>query len=308
MIVKYLKYSEIDFSKWNKCISISFNGNIYAYSGYLDIVCQNWEALVLGDYDIVMPLTAKNKYNSTFLQQPPLTFQLGIFSTKKLDEKIILKFLNSIPKKYKYIDISLNKYNDFDNKNYIKNVRITYQLDLIYTYKRNYSKYSPLSKDTIKNATYNKITVLQGITPNSFVNLIRQTDEKKVYKESDLLIIRKLLSFSLLHKLGEVYGAYTADNTLCATGFFLLSNNISVFMLSIADNELYNNGAIYMIIDKFIKNHSEKNITLEFENNNILNSEEIFKSFGAKPFKYYNIKRSKLPWYLKVLKVSKLNR
>jgi len=48
-LIKHLKNSEIDIALWDECISKSFNGLVYAYSFYLDVVCPNWEALVFED-------------------------------------------------------------------------------------------------------------------------------------------------------------------------------------------------------------------------------------------------------------------
>ena len=107
-IPKYLTNDQIDFDKWDKCIERSYNGIVYAYSWYLDIVSDKWDALVLGDYEVVMPLTWRKKYSITYLVQPVYSQQLGVFSTQKLNTTIVNQFLNSIPEKYKLIDIRLN--------------------------------------------------------------------------------------------------------------------------------------------------------------------------------------------------------
>ena len=61
MKIYYLKNKDIDLDKWNECIKNSFNGIVYAYSWYLDIVNEEWEALVDENYTRVMPLTFANK-------------------------------------------------------------------------------------------------------------------------------------------------------------------------------------------------------------------------------------------------------
>jgi hypothetical protein len=48
-MIKYLRQDEINVDKWDQCISHSVNGMIYAFSWYLDIVNNRWEALVEGD-------------------------------------------------------------------------------------------------------------------------------------------------------------------------------------------------------------------------------------------------------------------
>ena len=56
MSVKWLRGSDIHKAKWDVCISHAFNGSVCGYSWYLDSVCWDWEALVMDDYQMVMPL------------------------------------------------------------------------------------------------------------------------------------------------------------------------------------------------------------------------------------------------------------
>jgi len=60
--IKYLKHNQIDKQKWDSAIENAQNGLAYALSWYLDIVSPNWDALIFGDYEMVMPLIHKKKY------------------------------------------------------------------------------------------------------------------------------------------------------------------------------------------------------------------------------------------------------
>ena len=75
----YKQRKEIDEAKWDKCISKASNGLIYAYSYYLDGMADNWDALVLNDYEVVMPLPWRKKFGFYYLYQPAFTAQLGLF-------------------------------------------------------------------------------------------------------------------------------------------------------------------------------------------------------------------------------------
>ena len=89
MKVIYLEHNSINKYKWDNCIKYAFNGIVYGFSWYLDRVSEDWEALIVGDYELVMPLTKVKKYRQYFLIQPPFTQQLGVFSTKQLKPEII---------------------------------------------------------------------------------------------------------------------------------------------------------------------------------------------------------------------------
>ena len=82
-MIRYLKNHEIDMLKWDNCIAHSFNGNVFGYSWFLDVVSHGWEALVEDNYVRVMPLTTVRKNFITSIHQPDFAQQLGIYSVLK---------------------------------------------------------------------------------------------------------------------------------------------------------------------------------------------------------------------------------
>ena len=56
MEIKYLQNSEIDRKKWDRCIATSLQQLPYAYSWYLDAAAENWDAIVINNYEAVFPL------------------------------------------------------------------------------------------------------------------------------------------------------------------------------------------------------------------------------------------------------------
>src|SRR3979490_534895 len=105
--IRYLPNQQIDKSKWDKCIDEAGNGLIYAYSAYLDHMSKQWDALVLNDYESVMPLTWNMKYGIRYLYQPFLCAQLGLFGND-LNSGLLDEFLKAIPAKFQYWDFLLN--------------------------------------------------------------------------------------------------------------------------------------------------------------------------------------------------------
>ena len=60
--IEYLTRDKIDINKWDECVNKASNGVIYARSIYLDKVCTNWDALVINNYELVMPLPWRKKW------------------------------------------------------------------------------------------------------------------------------------------------------------------------------------------------------------------------------------------------------
>jgi hypothetical protein len=81
-MINYIKHKDVDTEKWDRCIEQSVNGIIYAFSWYLDIVCDEWDALVDDDYESVFPLVKRKKFGINYIYPPFFTQQLGLFSKK----------------------------------------------------------------------------------------------------------------------------------------------------------------------------------------------------------------------------------
>ena len=110
--IQYFQRDQVNDRLWNNRIDSSANGLIYAYSFYLDCLCDHWDALVLNDYEAVMPLPWRKKAGIYYIYQPFLTAQLGVFGQSP-DGVLLEAFLKAIPKKFRYLDFPLNQQNLF---------------------------------------------------------------------------------------------------------------------------------------------------------------------------------------------------
>lgn len=302
MKIRYRKNTDIDRVRWDKAINAAFNGSIYAYSWYLDIVCEDWEALVLDDYSILMPLPAKKKYGLWYLIQPLFTQQLGIISTAKLNDEIILKFIKAIPKKFRYVLLQLNLFNKIPpqiSDNFSK--KVTYQLDLIQPYHELYRNYSTNTKRNIKKAENKKITILKTVTIKDLLALKKENNINNLSNDQ-LITLQKLLVYINKNRAGELYGAYTEQNTLCAAAYFVNNHSTAIYLQAISSDEGKDNYAMFKLVDFFIKEHSEKNITLDFEGSTIEGIARFYKSFGATPYYFPVFRLSKLPFFMRWFK------
>ncbi len=301
--LRHIKQTNIDTRKWDNCISKSINGMVYAYSWYLNIVCPDWEALVYGDYETVMPLTQNQKYGVSYLYQPFFTQQLGIFSYNKIDESLINQFLKAIPKKFKFIEINLNKYNRLENlKGYTIRENDNYELDLIENYENIFRRYNQNNIRNIRKAINNKVSILKGLMPNDIFELVKNYGKIPGMKEVHLNMLRQLIAASIRYKSGYLYGAYNEHNMLVAVGFFVYSNNRACFILSVSSDEGKDLSAMFLLVDEFIKDFSNRNMILDFEGSNIDSIARFYKGFGANQFRYLSIRANNLPFPLKLLK------
>ena len=96
MELKWLKRSEVSDKKWDDCINHSANGHVFAYTWYLDIVCDDWQAVVADDYEAVLPLPIKRQ---TFkgVYTPHWTPYLGIVNRRPICRSDAFNMLKAIP-------------------------------------------------------------------------------------------------------------------------------------------------------------------------------------------------------------------
>ena len=304
-MIHFWEHNSIDKKKWDATIERSFNGMVYAFSWYLDVVSPGWNALIQDDYQAVFPLTWRKKYSFHYLYQPFFTQQLGIFSTEKnLSEKTVGEFLNSIPERYRFIDIQLNVLNTFTPDNLNISNRLTHHVDLNQSYEQISASYSENLKRNIKRSLKNEIELSSAILPEEIIRLFRANKGKEVWqlKSKDYQMLLQLIHEADKRKLITLVGTKTPGGKWCAGAIFLKSNHEYIFFFSAANDEARASGAMSLLIDSFIKHHANENRSLDFEGSMDKNLARFYKSFGSKEIVYLQVRKNKLPFYVSWIK------
>jgi hypothetical protein len=299
--ISYVKRNDINTSKWDGCINRSVNGIVYAFSWYLDIVCDDWDALIADDYSAVFPLPYKTKYGIKYIYQPFFTQQLGVFSTWSISNDLVNQFLNAIPDDFRLIALNLNTFIKVDYPKAKVLPRVTYHLDLIEPYSALVARYSTNNKRNIFKAIAYNITVVKGLSAFSLIELKKQ-NAKVPLKQSHYDVLTKLITQSVGNGVGELYGAYTDKNELCAGALFLKSNGKVIYLLASTNQEGKDTRAMFALVDFFINQNSESPLVLDFEGSNIESIARFYAGFGASPCEYSHMVINRLPWYLKLFK------
>ena len=303
--INFLQHSHIDKKKWDECIRRSSNGMIYAYSWYLDIVSPGWNALCDENYETVFPLTGKKKYRFNYLCQPLFTQQLGVFSSdNNLSEENVNKFIEAIPSDYRLIEINLNTKNNFHSNDFKISERLTHHLDLDQSYETIYKSYSENLQRNIKRAVKNEIKLTDEADPKEIISLFKKNKGREVnqYSSADYKVLLQLFETASEKKKISFLGAITSNGKLCAGAVFLHSDHEYIFFFSGSDPEARDAGAMSFIIDRFIHNHSGEKSKLDFEGSMDKNLARFYKSFGSKEIVYLQIRKNKLPSYIRWLK------
>lgn len=299
--IRLLRNEMINISRWDECIMSAFNGMIYGFSWYLDIVSEDWEGLVLGDYEAVMPLPVKRKLGFKYVIQPIFTQQLGVFSPQKITPELLLHFINHIP--YKYINLTFNVYNILPENIKLQKERVTYELDLIQTHEVLSTRYSNNTKRNILKSKKAGTLVSKGLAPQEFIKFVSDTfvENKIGLKKQHYNMLRQITIFALRNRIGNIYAAHNSTNSLCAVALFLTTHHKTIMLVNAGNAEAKANGMMFHIIDEYIRENSNRNLILDFEGSVLEGVARFYKSFNATPSTYNHLIKNKLPYLIKLL-------
>lgn len=302
MKISYLPQANINKTKWDSCIDTAANGLIYAYSFYLDAMSENWDALVMNDYEIVMPLTWKKKYTIYYLYPPFYTASLGVFGNN-ISAQTVKSFLENIPGKFKYWDFFLNRNNLFAIPEFPMYERSNYILPLLNSYEILKSKYASSHVRNIKRSIQYGNIVKKNIPIADVMQLAKeQAKDFSTIGEKSFVHFAELFEFLKEKNLAITYGVYSPQLKLVASCAYFFSHNRAYYILVGNHPDGKTSGASHLMIDTFIKEHAGKNLTLDFEGSNIPSLAFFYKSFGSVLEKYPGIKRNKLSAIAKLFK------
>lgn len=300
MNIRYIQNKDIDKEKWDACIFSSSNGLVYATYTYLSIMSNSWDALVLNDYEAVMPLPFRKKFGIHYVYPPAFTQQLGIIYKGDADENLEDLFIKSIPVKFKYAELNLNAGNTFVD--FIEKKRKNYLLPLCKSYDELNKAFSRSAKRNIKKAIDNSVQVSEVVKPEEIIHIHRERFKDNVGSSAEdydkfLILVNTLERENKVFKLG----AYL-DGKLIAGSIFLLYKNRITFIVNGNSAESLNLGATHLLLDTTIKKFADSNYILDFEGSDTPDFARFYEQYGATPEYYNRIKISKLSWYIKWFK------
>ena len=300
--IQYLRRNAIDTGRWNQCIEHADNGLIYASAIYLDHMAGDWDALVWGDYQAVMPLPWRKKWGFHYLYQPPFTASLGVFG-KQVTADLVAKFIHAIPARFKLIELDLNYGNVLPASTGLSIVRNNYVLGLQKTYGELYNGYRDNIRRNIKKSQQLQVRYVTGIRVQEVIQLSRsQMQDISNPSQKDYDHFEQLFQQLIQQNKALTAGVYTPDGQLVASCVYFFSNKRAYYILVGNHPNGKTLGASHYLIDRFIHDHAGKDLVLDFEGSDIRNLAFFYSSFGAMVETYPALRINRLPWWMKWLK------
>lgn len=298
--LQYIKHQDIDFKKWDNTILHSQIPFVFAQSFYLNATCPNLDALVIGDYETVFPITYKTKFGYRYLPQPPFTSQLGAYG--KLSLEIEQQFYNYILEHFRLIDLELNVTNQL--KSEFISPKNTYTLSYSEGYKFNQNTKRNIAK-AIENGFAVESVKSEDIIPLSqtFLN---------PFLENEVGLSKPTVSLldNLLKNADEAAQLYTfqvldRSNAIKALGHFISNGKHALYLKGTNFDKADNSGSMHLLMKHAIEFFADKAIFFDFGGGSKQGLANFYMGFGGQVMTYGFLQVNKLPRLIKILKNKK---
>ena len=278
MDIRYIPNSEIDKTRWNSCIHYSINGNVFGYKWYLDSVTKDWDALVEGNYESVMPIIKNEKG----IYQPELIRESGIYTSRVPSRSRIRQFLEAIPEQFDSINFHLNNQNkieedlDFDISRHSN-----YHLLLSRSYDELAENFRPELTKMLDKASQFDFTSTTSLKPEDVANFYKKHTQNRQNLDQKYFAFLRIM-YNVLHRgLGFASGIYDDKKNLLATNFFIFSHGKIVSLLPAQSPKGEKKCALAFSFNMVLLTNAKRTAILDFNGEN-----KYGKLFGGeeKPF------------------------
>lgn len=286
MEIKYLKHQQIDFVKWDLAIDKCSAPLIYGYAWYLNTITSNqWDALVMGDYEAVFPMPWKKKFGLKYIYQPYFCQQLGVFGSNDLKLNIN-DFLKAIPRRYVWVDMQLNLKHGNPTKGRMRN---NYQLKLNPSYAQIAANYNPDVHKNIRKVERQDIVFKWGIPSEQVIAMNRQAWGALNPEISEGHYQQLAANCNIALSKGQLLtlGAYLEGELLGAVLFFISPAYI-FYMNGGANAAGKKFGIMNSLIDEVIQRYAGQAMILDFEGSEIEGVAYFYSKFGSEIQPYWH--------------------
>lgn len=271
--------------------------SIFHFSWYLEVVDDDWFALIEGDYEWVLPYISHKKHIHFY----PTIPYLGLISKNPISIKEFTQIINFWDKNNIQIDYTFSKYHFLyqESQNFV--LHGFFQKDLIHRYKIIASNYSDKIIQNLEIARDNKLVCRTLRSLFQFIELYKETNNTS---PENIIRIQKVILRAIQVKAGKMYGLYNNKNELIGASFILFSNTKAYLMFSALTNEVYHSKGDFQLVNSIIEDLSNYIVSLEnhspdFDNN-------LWTSFGFEQhysYEYhYHAKQNLLSLLIQYLK------
>ncbi len=295
--LRYIKHRDIDLKKWDQTILNAEIPFVFAQSFYLNATSPQWDALVIGDYESVFPVTTKTKFGYRYLPQPPFTSQLGAYG--KVNSEIEQVFYNYILEHFTLIDLELNATNQ------LRSEFITTKNTFIIEYEKGF-KFNQNTKRNIVKAS--EVFSVEQVKEKDSLPLSQKFLNPFLVNEVGLAKSTVAFLDDLLRNAMQAGQLFTfkvigKDQTIKALAHFISNGKHALYLKGANFDKGDNSGSMHLIMNHAIEFFADKARIFDFGGGS--NSEGLanfYKGLGGEKMEYGFLRVNRLPRLIKFIK------
>lgn len=319
-MLRHVRHAEIDRSQWDTLINQAPNGLIYALTWYLDSVSPGWEALVkeeAGRYVAVLPLPVRRKYGFSYLQQPLLTQQLGLFYAESAaptaaDWQQVGELLR---RRFRFITrYSFNTANTdapqglaadaFEQATFQ-----TYHLALGRPYAEVVAGYTAKRRSTLSQVRRQPLVVEPGADIEILIELFKANTVAKMpggVSEEAYRLLRRLYANASGVGLASLWQARQPSGPVSAMLLLFRFKNNLTYLFAAADAAAKQAGAPTLLLDAVLRAYAGQDLCFDFEAPQVESVADFYRRFGAQAVPFLTISLNRLPWPVRQLRAARM--
>jgi len=309
-----LSRNEINDVRWNELIKQSEQQIIYGYTWYLDVVSDDWKALVwpsAEDYAIVMPLPVITKWLIEVIQQPLFCQYLGLFSRQTLNADELNAFLTTLSEHFVYIssyhfnpsNTELLTFSLAGFTRFQYTVNNTYWLSLDAPHSHVVEGFRADRKNNLKRSAGKNRMIFKSDDLEPMIQLFRENHEATVsggVNTGAYETLAKLYGEVIKKQSAEL--SYVLNDGIIHAGILIVrSGNKAIYLFNAADRIGRGRNARTFLLNEYFKENDNSSVIFDFESPEIASIARFYQSFGAKVMPYFVVKSNNLPFPLRQL-------
>lgn len=289
--IRYLESHEVDREKWDRCVAGAANSLIYNTSIYLDMMADHWNAVVVGDYEAVLPLPWRKKWFIRYHYHVPFLAQNGI--TGNFTPEIAKLALKVAFKKISYGDILLNHGNEAAAKQFKATSLINLVLDLSVEFPHLFKLYHHDLDKNLKRASKQQLVYEHDNNVKKPIEIFKKTYASRLPSVREVDYERFTGLCLHLMKTGNAFVRKVSDQKgkLLAVALFLRDHARIYNIMNTVTSEGRRRSANHFLFDQLIREYAGRPLLLDFEGSQQPGIRKFYENFGAKNEPYYWVRR-----------------
>ncbi len=299
--VENIPAHKINREKWDACVDAAPNGLIYSRSVYLDAMCDNWNGIVLNDYETVMALPWRKKYGIKYIYDVPFIQQLGWIG--EVDEKLAKPFVKALLNFCRYGTYAFNFLNNITENTSRGKQSNNYVLPLTQQYEQLQSNYKTDLNNNLKKA--NKFQLqYNSDKADTAIQVYKELYKHKLSNAGAL----DFMNFQMLCKqlsnehMILVRSVRDKNDEVLSIALFLKHKKHLYNIMNSTTVEGRKTEANAFLFDSLIHEFAGRDLILNFEGSDIPGVKGFYEKFGTINQPYTRIKFNNLPLPVRLFK------